>query len=334
LPGSAEQFSIHYVSNLPMSGLFSVGQVENHGNFDVYETSRRPSEYTAVASLPSQTMPLPEVHPSPSVAQSLPHLQPHIPPGAIPVRPRLGLISGHAIRFQETATSPMISGPPLLLFPPPMVTDPSGPSSQYISVNNHENPVANVDVYGRGFLVPPCLPSPPSIHGHDEENSIASASTFCEHCGQSISVAAGGMPQNFVCPPPAWPTGHFIPVFPPPTQVAMPPCFTVASSSILARPPLPHTAAVSHLPGPYRLASPGVLPDMFLHSVLPPPPLSVHVSHMGVVSAGHVNLPPIMTGIQARTGRSQQHLCSNCGVLGHTYAECKEPTVDAVLNAG
>lgn len=310
-PALNDPFPAQLSTNLPAPAYLSVGSLASRGHAEPFEACNRPADYVTVAALPSRAVSPPEV-PTPPLIPSMPPPQPHLPTDAILVRPRLGLIAGHT-------SSSMVAGSHLVFIPPPLTGDPVAPASPYISVNSTqlEPAIGNTEIYGSGFFVQPSLSSPP-VHSVEEENNMVGAPTLCDRCGSQCY------------PPHAW--TPILPVFQPPPHVAMPPCFPVATTGIVARPPpLTQNAPVAApaLPTAFRLPNPGMVTEMILPAPVIMPP-SGHVSPMGVVGGAPVGVAPGVTAIRLRAAP----LCSNCGASGHIYAECKEPTIDAVLSTG
>lgn len=308
-PTLNDQFPAQLSTNLPAAAYMAVGPLASRSHPESYEACNRPADYVTVAALPSRAISPPEVQPVTPLVPSMPPPQPHLPTDAILVRPRLGLIAGHS-------SSSMVAGSHVVYLPPPLTGDPVAPTPPYISTQL-EPAIGNADVHGGGFFIQSGVPSPP-VHIIEEENNMTGASTHCDRCG------------NRYYPQPAWQT--ISPVYQAPPHVAMPTCFRVVNTGIVAGPPpLTQSAPVAAPPLPTAYP-PGMIAEVMLPApvILPP---SGHVSPMGIVGGTPVGVPHGVTAVQLRAVRPAP-LCSNCGASGHIYAECTEPTIDAVLSTG
>jgi len=230
-----------------------------------------------------------------SVTYSMP-----VPSDAVLVRPRMPLMAGKLVGCNET-TSP----PPSLVLLSPAVHDAGGS----VSVESASTGSA-ATVYGGGFYAPPV------VSHTDDAAAAATSLSCCPHCGAGFPAAA--MQRNIVYNP----TGpsYVIHSFSPTLQ----PCYSVTvCSGIVARPP---AAAATYTAG--ALQSSVRLPDSVHQQTSTRPALSPHLPS---ASPGFINTALSGTGVRVRTARPPPS-CANCGRIGHIQLDCKEPTIDTVLN--
>lgn len=232
-----------------------------------------------------------------------------VPSDAVLVRPRMPLMTGK----HETTSSPSGTGASLVLLSPAVhdscvVGDAAG---------RQESASSAAGVYGGGFYAPPVHSSSLSPADDPATAAAAAAASFscCPHCGVGFPAAA--MPRNIVYHP----TGpsYVIHSFSPTLQ----PCYSVTVNSVVPpRPPAPAATYTSSTAGNLRL------PDGIYQQTSTRPPLSPLPPS---ASPGFMNAPPSGTGVRVRTARPPPS-CANCGRIGHTQLDCKDPTIDTVLN--
>jgi len=215
-----------------------------------------------------------------------------VPSDAVLVRPRMPLVAG-----KHEAASPSSAANTTVLLVSSAVHE------DHVEGSSREMGISAANVYGGGFYAPPAHSS--CLSHTNDEPPVASFSC-CPHCGFGFATAA--VPQNVVYHP----TGpsYVIHSFSPTLQ----PCYSVTVSSVVARPLLP-TAAVPQ--------SSVRLPDSIYQQTFTRP-------HLPSASLSFNSSPPF-SGVRVRTARPPLS-CANCGRIGHTQLDCKEPTIDTVLS--
>jgi len=235
------------------------------------------------------------------VSESSPTYTMPVPSDAVLVRPRMPLVAGkHAECHATISPSPGTSTAVLMLSS--AVHD---AVSSHVDANSQETASSAVTVYGGGFCAPPAHLS--SV-GHIDEAAAASFSC-CPHCG--VCFAAAAVPRNVF-----YPTGpsYVIHSFSPTLQ----PCYSVTVSSITARPPAAATYTAGVVQSSIRLPD-GVYQQTSTRHPLP--------SHLPSASPSFISSAASLSGVRVRTARPPLS-CANCGHIGHTQLDCKEPTID------
>ena len=239
-----------------------------------------------------------------------------VPSDAVLVRPRMQLVAGKQAGHQEATTVQPVNAASLLLLSS-AVHDVGCTAAYQTAVDggSHEVTSSAATVYGGGFYAPPAHSTSAS---HTDDVAAASFSC-CPHCGMGFAAAA--VPRNIIYHP----TGpsYVIHGFTPTIQ----PCYSATVSSVIARPPLPSAAASYAASTPPVLQSSVRLPDSFYQQTSTRPPVAAHSPTASPV----INAPPSMNAVRVRTTRPPPS-CANCGRIGHTQLDCKEPTIDTVLN--
>ena len=228
-----------------------------------------------------------------------------VPSDAVLVRPRMPLMAGKLVGCNEATSPPSGIGTSLLLLSPAVHDAGGGVSVESASTGSAAT------VYGGGFYAPPVV-----SHTDDAAAAAATSLSCCPHCGAGFPAAA--MQRNIVYNP----TGpsYVIHSFSPTLQ----PCYSVTvCSGVVARPP---AAAATYAAG--VLQSSVRLPDSIHQQTSPRPALS---PHLAPASPGFINTALSGTGVRVRTARPPPS-CANCGRIGHIQLDCKEPTIDTVLN--
>jgi len=231
-----------------------------------------------------------------------------VPSDAVLVRPRLPLLAGKHVRSNETTCPPSSIATSFLLL------SSAGHDAGSVSVDgsNQESASSAASVYGGGFYAPPVHSSALS---HVDDATTASFS-YCPHCGVGFPAAA--VQRNIVYHPtgPSYVMHSLSP--------ALQPCYCMTVSSTAAR----LSAATCTASTAAVLPSSVRLPDGIYQLTCTRPPLSVHLPS---ASPSFISAPPSATGVRVRTARPPPS-CANCGHIGHTQLDCKEPTIDTVLN--
>ena len=233
-----------------------------------------------------------------------------VPPDAVLVRPRMPLVAGKHRAGCHKTTSPRPGTDTSVLLLSSAMHD---AGCDRVDGNSHETRSSAATVYDGGFCVPPAHSSSLS-HSHSKEESASFC--CCPHCG--VGFAAAAVPRNIVYHPtgPSYVIHSFIPT--------LQPCYSVTVDSVVARPPPPPVAAVAA-----ATYTAGVrLPDGVPQQTSTRPPLPAHPPP---ASLNFVSAAPSLTGVRVRTARPPPS-CANCGCIGHTQLDCKEPTIDTVLN--
>ena len=233
------------------------------------------------------------------VSESSPTYTMPVPSDAVLVRPRMPLVAGKHAECRETISSPPGMGTAVML----LSSTVHNAGSSHMDASSQETDSSAATVYGGGFCAPPA---------HTDEATAASFSC-CPHCG--VCFAAAAVPQNVFYHPtgPSYVIHSFSP--------ALHPCYSVTVSSIVARPPsATYTAGV--------VQSSVRLPDGVYQQTSSRPPLP---SHLPSASLSFISAPASLSAVRVRTARPPLS-CANCGHIGHTQLDCKEPTIDTVLN--
>lgn len=235
------------------------------------------------------------------ITESSPAYTMPVPSDAVLVRPRMPLVAGKHAGSHETS----------LVLPGTGTSFRSHSSAVRDAGSGCVETESNaVTVYGGGFSAPPAHLSP----SYNDELTSSSFSC-CPHCGASFPAAV--MPRNIIYHP----TGpsYVIHSFTPTLQ----PCYEVTVNSGVARPPpapATYTAGV--------LQSSVLVPDGVYQQNSTRPPL---LPHQPSASLSFIGAAPSLTAVRVRTARPPPS-CANCGGFGHTQLDCKEPTIDTVLN--
>jgi len=227
-----------------------------------------------------------------------------VPSDAVLVRPRMPVVAGK----HETTSSPPVTAPSLLLL--------SSAAHGPVDASGQETGSSAATVYGGGFYAPPANSSTSS---RTEELAPAASVSCCPHCGVGFVTTA--VPRNIIYHPTG--SSYVIHSLTPTLQ----PCYSVTVNSVVVQP----AAASTYTAGGAATAqsSPVRLPDAAHQQTctrlpLPPRPASV--------SPSFISGSQSVSAVRVRTARPPPS-CANCGHIGHTQLDCKQPTIDTVLNA-
>jgi len=245
-----------------------------------------------------------------AVAYTLP-----IPSDAVLVRPRMPIAAGKRTGSHDTSALPISGQSPVMLLSSAVHTAGGGGGA-----GAEPSATSAATMYGGGFHAPPAQSS--FVSHTPEELTATVPLSCCPHCGMGFAAAA--VPQNVVYHPtgPSYVIHSFTPTL-------VQPCYSVTMSSTVAQPPVPPSPA-GYTAGPVQQQQQSSVrpPDGIgvYHHQQPRPPLPP--SH---ASASFVSSVPSLNAVRVRTARPPPS-CANCGCIGHTQLDCKEPTIDTVLN--
>jgi len=239
-------------------------------------------------------------------SESMPSYTLPVPSDAVLVRPRMPVVAGK----HETKSSPPVTAPSLLLLSSATHDAGSGP----LDACSQETGTSTATVYGGGFYAPP---TNSSTRNHTDESaaSAAAAASFscCPYCG----FVAAAVPHNIIYHPtgPSYVIHSLTP--------ALQPCYSVTASSAVLRPSAAATytaGSASIAQSPVRLSDATHQQQTCTRRAVPASPSFISSSLSSV------------NAVRVRTARPPPS-CANCGHIGHTQLDCKQPTIDTVLNA-
>ena len=240
-----------------------------------------------------------------AVSESISAYSLPVPSDAVLVRPRMPVMAG-----KHKTSSPPVTASSLLLLSSAAHGAGSGP----VDANSQETGSSAATVYGGGFYVPPA-----NISAGSHTDQLAAAASFacCPHCG--VGFMATAVPQDIVYHPTA---PSYVLHYTPTLQ----PCYSVTVSSVMVRP----VAAATYTASVAATAQSSVrLPDAVHQQTCTRLPV---LPHPASLSTSFSNVSPSVNAVRVRTARPPPS-CANCGLIGHTQLDCKEPTIDTVLNA-
>jgi len=241
------------------------------------------------------------------VSESTPAYTLPVPSDAVLVRPRMPMVAGK----HETTSSPPVTVPSL--------SSAAHGAGGFFRVDGNSQETRSIagSVYGDGFCAPPANSSTAS---HSDALAAGSSFSCCPHCG--VGFVATAVPRNVIYHPtgPSYIIHSLTP--------AIQPCYSVTVNSVVMRPAAAATYAAG---GAAAFTQPQIrLADGAHQQVctrLPVPPHQTSPSPPSFVSAS-----PSVNVVRLRTARPPPS-CANCGGIGHTQSECKEPTIDTTPNA-
>ena len=235
------------------------------------------------------------------VSESTPSFTLPVPSDAVLVRPRMPVMT-------DKRETPLVTPPSLLLLSSPTH------AADAVDGNSQETGSNAATVYGGGFHAPPTNTST-ATHGEELAATATATASFscCPHCG--VGFVATAVPRNIIYHP----TGpsyvlHYTPT--------LQPCYPVSVSGVVAQPAAAAAYAAASAQTPVRL------PDASHQQTctrLPMPP------HQASVSPSFASASPSVNAVRVRTARPPLS-CANCGRIGHSQLDCKEQTIDTVLN--